>query len=172
MIGRTQLSEVEEHLESHEPDSVNQRLADEMAIRLIVDEVDNACDAKDWALLRTFFTEQVEIDFTSLAGGAPARISADELVNGWQTNLYAEKKSFHQRTNHRIEITGHRAAVYSKGYAYNLIETGQVTGLWEVWGDYGHTLERTTDGWRVSGMSLQVRYQRGDETIRTLPKQD
>ncbi len=172
MIGRAQLSEVEEHLEAHDAQTSRPNTADEMAIRLVVDEVDNACDAKDWAKLRTFFTDMVDVDFTSLGGGEPAQISGDELVNAWQANLYAEKKSFHQRTNHRIEIDGDQAAVYSKGYAYNLIETGKVTGIWEVWCDYGHTLDRTETGWKVSGMSLKVLYQRGDETIRTLPKQD
>jgi ketosteroid isomerase-like protein len=166
MIGRTQLTEVEENSET--PAQVSQqKLADEMEIRRVVDEIDNAVDAKDWAKARTFFADKVAVDFTSLAGGKPAQITADELVGGWRTNLYADKKSFHLRGNHRIQINGNWAEAFSKAFAFNLLEKGKVTGLWEVWGNYTHTLERTKDGWKVSGMTLEVIYQRGDEKVRT-----
>lgn len=157
--------------ESLTSQTTQQKLADESAIRFVVDEIDNAVDAKDWKKARRFFTDKVSIDFTSLAGGSPAQITADELIGAWSTNLYAEKKSFHMRSNHRIEISADKGVVVSKGYAYNLIESGKVKGLWEVWGEYRHTLERMNGGWRVSGMSLTVSHQRGDDRIRTyLPK--
>jgi len=102
-----------------------------------------------------------------LAGGEPATVKADDLIKGWETNLFAEKKTFHQRGNHRIEIEGDRARVFSKAYAFNLLESGEVTGLWEVWGNYTHTLRRSENGWKVSGMTLDVIHQRGDEKVRT-----
>ncbi|MDQ3747550.1 MAG: nuclear transport factor 2 family protein [Acidobacteriota bacterium] len=171
MIGRTQLSEVEEHSENKSSHASQQELADEMEIRRVVDEIDNAVDEKNWVRARTFFADMVTVDFTSLAGGKPAQITADELIGGWRTNLYSEKKSFHQRGNHRIEIDGKKAEVFSKGYAFNLIEKGKVKGLWEVWGNYTHTLEKTDNGWKVSGMTLTVAHTRGDDRVRTyLPK--
>ena len=167
VIGRTQLSEVEENSETRSAQVSQQKLADEMEIRRVVDEIDNAVDAKDWTKARTFFADRVNTDFTSLAGGKPAQITADELVGGWRTNLYADKKSFHLRGNHRIQINGSRAEAFSKAFAFNLLEKGKVTGLWEVWGNYTHTLERTKDGWKVSGMTLDVIHQRGNEKVRT-----
>ncbi len=171
MIGRTQLSKVEENTENQAAQVSQGKLADEMEIRRVVDEIDNAVDAKDWVRARAFFAGKVNVDFTSLAGGKPAQTTADELIGGWRTNLYSEKKSFHQRGNHRIEIDGRRAKVFSKGYAFNLIEKGEVKGLWEVWGNYTHTLEKTANGWKVSGMTLTVAHTRGDDRVRTyLPK--
>ena len=167
MIGRTQLSEVEEHSETESARTSQQTLADEMKIRRVVDEIDNAIDEKNWVRARTFFADKVAVDFTSLAGGEPAQITADELIGGWRENLYDDKKSFHQRGNHRIEINGRRVKVYSKGYAFNLIEKGKIKGLWEVWGSYTHTLEKTDDGWKVSGMTLNVTHTRGDDRIRS-----
>lgn len=38
--------------------------------------------------------------------------------------------------------------------------------LWEVWGRYTHTLERTPEGWRCSGMALEVTHARGNERAR------
>ena len=166
MIGRAQLGQVE-HDEEIQEQLHEQKLADESAIRLVVDEIDNSCDAKDWAKCRSFFADEVEIDFTSLAGGEPARITADDLINVWRTNLFAEKKTYHQRGNHRIEIYGDRAIVFSKAYAFNLLEEGEVAGLWEVWGNYTHSLIKTETGWKCLAMKLEVIHQRGDERVRT-----
>ncbi len=167
MIGRTQLSEVKEYSEDKSAYTSHQKIADEMEIRRVVDEIDNAVDEKNWVRARTFFADRVNVDFTSLAGGKPAQITADELIGGWRENLYSEKKSFHQRGNHRIEIDGEKAEVFSKGYAFNLIEKGKVKGLWEVWGNYTHTLEKTDSGWKVLGMTLTVTRARGDDRVRT-----
>ncbi len=166
MIGRAQLGQVEHDEEIHQQ-LTEQKIADELAIRLVVDEIDNSCDAKDWEKCRALFADEVAVDFTSLAGGEPAKISADDLIGGWQTNLFAEKKTFHQRGNHRIEIEGDSASVFSKAYAFNLLESGEVSGLWEVWGNYTHRLKRTETGWKCSAMKLEVIHQRGDERVRT-----
>lgn len=143
-----------------------EQLIDESSIRRVVDEIDNACDLKEWERLRTYFTDRVAADFTSLSGGEPAEISADDLVGAWKTNLFPGKKTFHQRGNHVIEVASDRAMVFSKGYAFNLLESGDVTGLWEVWGNYTHSLVKTTAGWRVDGIKLEVLYQRGDDRVR------
>jgi hypothetical protein len=169
MIGRTQLSVVE-HDEEIQAQTAQERIADEMEIRRVVDEIDNSCDAKDWAKCRSFFADEVDVDFTSLAGGEPSRMKADDLVGAWKENLFAEKKTFHMRSNHRIEIQENSAEVYSKGYAFNLLESGEAAGFWEVWGEYAHTLKRTADGWKVSGMTLKVTHKRGDERVREFQK--
>ena len=165
MIGRAQLGQVE-HDEEIQEQLHEQKISDELAIRLVVDEIDNACDAKDWETCRSFFADEVEADFTSLSGGEAAKISADDLIESWRTNLFAEKKTYHQRGNHRIEIAGDKATVFSKAYAFNLLESGAISGLWEVWGNYTHTLVRTAEGWKCSAMKLEVIYRRGDERVR------
>jgi hypothetical protein len=166
MIGRAQLGQVE-HDEEIQKQRHEQRQRDEAAIRLATDEIDNACDAKDWAKCRAFFADEIDVDFTSLAGGEPATISADDLVGAWQTNLFAEKKTFHQRGNHRIETDGDSGSVFSKAYAFNLLESGEVTGLWEVWGNYTHEFRRIDGEWKCTAMKLEVVHQRGDERVRT-----
>ena len=144
----------------------SQRLADEMEIRRVVDEIDNAVDAKDWRTCRSYFLDEIDADFTSLAGGAPGRMKADDLVGGWQRNLYADKRSHHMRSNHRITVKGDSAEVFSKGYAFNLLASRTGSDLWEVWGNYRHTLARTAGGWKVSGMTLAVTHARGNERAR------
>jgi hypothetical protein len=86
-----------------------EHLSNQTEIVLVVDEIDNAVDAKDWQRCRNYFTDEIYADFTSLAGGSPGNMPADDLVEAWATNLYAEKLSHHMRTNHRVTIDSNRA---------------------------------------------------------------
>jgi hypothetical protein len=149
-----------------------QHLWDRIEVIRIVDEIDNAVDAKEWERCRGFFTEVIYADFTSLAGGSPGNMPADDLVGAWRTNLYADKLSHHMRSNHRITIDGDEAEVFSKGYALNILSRPNGSDLWEVWGNYTHTLRRTDEGWKCSGMTFVVTHARGNETARDyLPEQ-
>ena len=94
-------------------DPTRRLLSDEREIRQVVDGIDNAVDAKDWETCSAYFTQEIFADFTSLAGGSPGRMPADDLVGAWRTNLYADKKSHHMRSNHRIDLGGDRAEVFS-----------------------------------------------------------
>ena len=152
-------------LNQHTKDSL-EHISDRTEIILVVDEIDNAVDAKDWQRCRSYFTDEIYADFTSLAGGSPGNMPADNLVGAWATNLYADKLSYHMRTNHRVTLNGDRAEVFSKGYALNILHRTTGSDLWEVWGNYTHTLERTGEGWKCSGMTFVVTHARGNEMAR------
>jgi hypothetical protein len=94
---------------------------DRTEIIRIVDEINNAVDAKEWVRCRGYFTDEIYADFTSLAGGSPGNMPADDLVGAWASNLYADKLSHHMRTNHRVTIDGDSAEVFSKGCALNIL---------------------------------------------------
>ncbi len=102
-----------------------------------------------------------------VARGRLARQHAsDVLVGAWATNLHADKLSHHMRTNHRVTCDGDRAEVFSKGYALNILHRPTGSDLWEVWGNYTHTLERTGERWKCSGMMFVVTQARGNEMAR------
>lgn len=153
---------------SQQTDLSTQHPLDRMEITRVVDEIDNAVDAKDWEGWRGCFTDEIYANFTSLAGGSPGNMPADDLVGAWKTNLYADKLSHHMRSNHRITLDSDTAEVFSKGYALNILSRPALDGsdLWEVWGHYTHTLERTDEGWKCSGMTFVVTHARGNEMAR------
>ncbi|MEO1239019.1 MAG: nuclear transport factor 2 family protein [Pseudomonadota bacterium] len=141
----------------------------------IADALDAAVDGKDWTLARSFFTDEITVDFTSLVGGEPATIPADGLIAGWSGNLTAEKTSFHLRGNHRITFDGDDAAMMvSHGYAWNRMERGTLPEnggdpMWEVWGTYEHSFTLTDDGWRIDAMSFFATAERGSTFVRNTP---
>ena len=150
-------------------------LVDQAEMIRIADAIDAAVDAKDWTLARSYFTETIAVDFTSLTGGEPATIPADDLIAAWSANLGPSKTSFHLRGNHRVTFTGPDSAVMlSHGYAWNRLEAGALeenggNPLWEVWGTYEHRFERTEDGWRVNAMTFNATAQRGNDYVRDTP---
>ena len=141
----------------------------------IADAIDAAVDAKDWPLARLYFADTIDVDFTALAGGEPATIPADALIEGWSSNLTAEKASFHLRGNHRVTFDGPDAAtMHSHGYAWNRMEAGADPAnggepLWEVWGPYTHGFARIGDGWTVTSMAFAPVAQRGNFWVRDTP---
>jgi hypothetical protein len=56
---------------------------------------------------------------TSLVGGEPVHMTADDLVGGFRKGLHAGKASHHMATNYRITLSGDRADVSAHGYAWN-----------------------------------------------------
>lgn len=62
-------------------------LVDHTELVRVADALDAAVDAKDRTLARSLFTDTIDVDFTSLAGGEPATIPADGLIGGWSSNL-------------------------------------------------------------------------------------
>ena len=144
------------------------RIADEAAVSRAVNEIDVAVDRKEWARARALFAERIRVDFTSLAGGQPATVPADDLIGGWRANLGPKKTSLHLRGNHLVTIDGDRARVYSHGYAWNRME-GNGDPLWEVWGHYIHELARTSGGWKVTAMTFVMTHERGNMWVKTTP---
>lgn len=134
----------------------------------IADGIDAAVDAKDWPRAQSYFADEVATDFSSLGGGPAARISGQQLVDAWSTNLKASKTSFHARTNHQVVIEGDRATMTSHGYAWNRLE-GNGEPLWEVWGLYTHSFERRGDRWLVTGLTLKVTHERGNMWVKATP---
>ena len=146
-----------------------QDAADELAVLRVPTEIERAVDRKEWDRARSFFTDEITIDFSSLVGGAPAKIPADALIDGWSANLGPSKTSHHQRGHGLVTWDGpDRATVESAGYAWNRLE-GKGDPLWEVWGDYTHQLVRTEEGWKVEAMTFEVTHQRGNEWVRDTP---
>ena len=150
-------------------------LVDRAEMIRIADAIDASVDAKDWPMTRSFFTDKIRVDFTSLIGGEPATIPADALIAGWSANLTAEKSSFHLRGNHSISFDGPDAAtMVSHGYAWNRMDRGALPenggeAMWEVWGTYAHGFTRTPEGWKVDAMTFTATAERGSEFVRNTP---
>jgi hypothetical protein len=144
-------------------------LADEHAIREIVDLLFIYTDQKAWVKARSLFTDGLlEIDMSSLNGGTSVQMTADELLTGFDVGLHEGKTSHHLASNYHITIEGDQAEVWAHGYSWNrLLAAPAGADLWETWGNYRLSLLRTATGWQLSAFRYFAKYNRGDEAVRT-----
>ncbi|MGH7579423.1 MAG: nuclear transport factor 2 family protein [Gemmatimonadales bacterium] len=145
------------------------RAADEDAVRDLADELFVTTDRKDWTAGRALFVDgPVDVDMSSLAGGGPVRVTADELSQGFRAGLHAGKTSHHMATNYRVRVDGDRAELWANGYAWNRVAAlPDGANLWETWGNYRLTCRRTPAGWRLDGFHYYSKLTRGDDAVRT-----
>jgi hypothetical protein len=142
---------------------------DEQVIRRLADELFILTDQKDWIAARALFVDgPLEVDMSSLVGGGPVQMTADELLGGFRVGLHAGKVSHHMATNYRISIEADRAELWAHGYAWNRVTSWPPgTDLWETWGNYRLTCRRTAARWRLDGFWYYSKFTRGNEAVRT-----
>jgi len=143
--------------------------ADETAVRRLADELFITTDLKDWSAARALFADgPIDVDMSSLVGGGPVQLTADQLIAGFRAGLHAGKISHHMTTNHRIEIAGDRADVHAHGYAWNHVPAlPSGSNLWETWGTYRLTCRRSPTGWRLTAFRYDSKLTRGPDAVRT-----
>ena len=142
---------------------------DAIAIRQLVDELFITTDLKDWTVVRALFSDgALEVDMSSLVGGGPVQMTADQLIDGFRAGLHPGKVSHHLATNYRIEVDGDQATVWCHGYAWNRVPALPAgSDLWETWGNYRLTCRRVGHGWRLDGFRYYSKLTRGNDAVRT-----
>jgi hypothetical protein len=120
----------------------------------------HAIDRLDWDAVRDSFTEEVAIDYTSLWGGDPEKLPADELISRW-----SEFASGLAATQHHIgPLVISDDHVETHVVAYHWLPHG---GAWTVHGNY---IARLKDG-KIAELTLQTYYASGSEDLPTVAAQ-
>jgi SnoaL-like domain len=115
-------------------------------------------DRKDWPAIRNGLTDPLETDYTSLFGGEPERLAADEMVDRWRALLPGFDVTQH--------LLGPIAVTGSDGDAAtcecNVRAYHRLGGrVWMVAGRYTLTVR----GGRVAGIVLHTLYEEGDRGL-------
>lgn len=133
---------------------------DGLAITNAVNRIALMADLRDWAAVRACFTPQVEIDYTSLTGGQPEVIAADDLVARWRSVFETTfKTTQHLLGSHSIAIEGNIATCISHFQARHIpFNAAQV---WTLGGHYRHELIKSQDAWLVRKMQMVWTWEEG-----------
>jgi hypothetical protein len=155
---------------SDNPDRI---AADRAELRRLTDELFITTDLKDWTGARALFADgPIEVDMSSLVGGGPVELTADQLIAGFQAGLHPGKVSHHLATNYRINLTGDRAEVWAHGYAWNRVPAlPPGADFWETWGNYRLSFRRAGGQWRLDGFRYYSKHTRGNDAVRAHTQQ-
>ena len=148
-------------------DATVQELLDRADVSAVLHRYCQAIDTKDWALLESCFTEDLEADFRSFAGR--------EVVKGRETWVAAIRSTIagldatqHLTGNHAHVIDGDRAKLRADIQAVHTFQNDRGDPEYTIGGWYDIDLTRTPDGWRIHRYALTVRWHRGNREILRL----
>ena len=126
--------------------------ADKEQITEVLVRYATGIDSKDWALLRTCWTEDVDCDY-----GEVGRYSGAEAITGLMKQLHdAMGPTYHRLTNFAIAVDGDRAT--ARSYVHAVLQSNPDDGAsWvEALGHYDDELIRTSDGWRITRRATAI----------------
>lgn len=139
-------------------------------IETVISRLLRMVDDRDWTGLPSVFTEQVQVDYTSLWGGEPETLHRDALIGRWRDLLSGLDATQHLGGNVLAEIDadGHGASAVSNVIGVHRLTNPTGGPLWTVGGTYHTRLFRTGDGWAISSLTLRVAWTEGNTNIMTL----
>lgn len=146
-------------------DPALRKLLDQRAITETVIYVANFADARAWGELRDLFTDEVEVDYTSLAGGEPSVVKADDLIASWRGTLAGFDATQHQVTNILVTVSGDGAQANAYIHADHYLAGAPGGDHWLVLGTYDYRLVRTNGGWRVRSTRLNLKHLEGNNDL-------
>jgi 3-phenylpropionate/cinnamic acid dioxygenase small subunit len=145
-----------------------EQLADRMAVVDVLYAFAEGIDRRDWALYRSVFTDEIDLDYSSYRPGNVGRWRADDWVARAVRVFPGLDASQHTISNPRVAVTGDSARLRAAVRADHVLFDEGRTLVYTVCGSYDDALVRTAAGWQICGKTLHMRWSEGDATIMEL----
>lgn len=122
-------------------------------------------DNRDWPKVKALFAPRVLFDMTSLAGGQPATISPQEIVDGWDKGLKALKAIHHQAGNYLVDAKDNEATAFCYGVAWHYLpnKTGRNTRTFV--GSYDFHLIKQDGEWIIDQFKFNLKFIDGNPAL-------
>lgn len=145
-----------------------EQLLDRTAITDVVNRYATGLDRRDWPLLRSIFTDEIDMEYSSV-GIKPGRYSADRWVRSSEVLFAGFGPTQHTLTNHVIELNGDTAHCVMYMRAEHFIEEDAPSeNRWTIGGYYTVDLILVQQTWRIHAMGLHVTWQTGNRELSNL----
>ena len=148
-----------------------EELKDKAGIQALILNYAWGINSRNWALFRSIFDDEIEMDFSSFNGTPAARMRADGWVAACQALLPGFDATQHVLTNFMIELEDDTATaiVYMKAEHFIADQLGNSSHT--LGGHYTHRLKRTGDGWKIHATTLNVTWSRGNRQVYDMARQ-
>jgi SnoaL-like domain len=124
-------------------------------------------DRRDWTGVRSVLADSVLMDMTSLVGGEPTRMTAEQVAAGWEEGLRPMEAVHHQAGNYRVQLDGSEATGFCYGTAshYRKTRSGRNTRVFV--GSYDFHLRQASGQWRIDSFRFNLKYLDGNASLET-----
>lgn len=127
-------------------------------------------DFRDWTTFRSCFADEIEVDFTSLFGGSPRRVSAERWTESARRTVSGLTATQHMITNHVITVDGDRALCIAYVQAQHYLPNDKGDSTQTMGGYYTNHFIRTPEGWRIRACKLTLTWTTGNWHIFALAR--
>jgi len=125
-------------------------------------------DTRDWALYRSIFADEITTDFSSYNGNPAAAMTADAWVDGVKILFTGLDATQHSMSNPLVDLDGDRARCRMYMQAEHFFLNAEGSRDFAIGGYYDDRLVRTSEGWKIEAVTLNVLWSRGNRHIMEL----
>ena len=143
-------------------------MSDIHAITRKVYEYAYGIDTRNWELYRSIFTDEIHMDFQSWNGNPGSTMQADDWVAGCRRLFDNLDATQHSMTNPLVEVSGDTARCRMYMQAEHFLQNRLGSADFALGGYYDDQLIRTADGWKITAVTLNVFWSRGNRNIMDL----
>jgi 3-phenylpropionate/cinnamic acid dioxygenase small subunit len=119
--------------------------ADQEQIAEVLIRYATGIDSKNWPLLRSCWTDEIDVDYQQLG-----RFTNPDALTDLMAQLHQNMgPTYHRMSNFVINVDGDRATVRSYVHAVLMLRPGDSTNWVDALGHYDDVFVRTRDGWRI-----------------------
>jgi len=146
------------------------------AISDVVHAYATGLDQRDWSLYRSIFSDEIEMDFSSI-GLRSGSYKADDWVRDAARLFAGFSATQHTSTNHVHELRGDEATCTSNMQAEHFVAREEGDGLadgderWTIGGYYTNELVRLPAGWKLRKVTLSVTWSSGNPEVSRIALQ-
>jgi SnoaL-like domain len=137
----------------------------------VVVEMFFATDRRAWDTVRDSFTDTVRLDYTSLTGGEPVMIAADDMVEAWKGVLPGFDATHHHVTPVTTTPSAEEARVILNGTATHRLASAHGESLWTIGGYYEVDLVTGVDGWKIARFTFVATWGSGNRDLARLAQE-
>lgn len=136
------------------------READEARLVAAVRGLFAALDVADFDVARRRLAPTIELDYVGLWGGAPRRLPAEDLVQGWRDAISGFDAVRHDLGAPRPAVGGSTGVVVCPAEILHLLDDAH----WRLAGVYRIGLVRP-GAWRVASIVFELHEEAGDRAL-------
>lgn len=126
--------------------------ADKEQIAEVLIRYATGIDFKDWPLLRTCWTDDVDVDY-----GEVGRYSGVDAITDLMAQLHnGMGPTYHRLSNLAITVDGDHATARSYVFAHLQAVANDSASWVEALGHYDDELVRTQEGWRIAKRTTRI----------------
>ena len=125
-------------------------------------------DTRDYALLRSVFTDRITMDFKDYSGQEAATLSADDWVAGCQRLFDDLDATHHVMTNPIVDVQGDSGQCRMYMTAEHILKNDRGSSAYAIGGYYVDQLSRIDGRWLINAVTLKLFWQRGNRDIMEL----